>query len=109
MRSLSKYKINVKLDFRAWLENTYVSRWSPRARIVCNDGFSMSVQGGEFSYSNPRQFGTHFTEMEIGFPSDYEELIAGYAESSNYTDTVYPYTPVSIIIQVIEKHGGMKK
>ena len=69
----------------------------------------MSIQGGENSYSNPRQFGTNFTEMEIGFPSEYEELIKDYTNSEYYTDAVYPYVPVSLIIEVIEKHGGIKK
>lgn len=107
MRSLSKISVSVK--FQEWLEKTTTSRWNPRPRIECNDGFSMSVQGGEFSYSNPRQFGSNFTEMEIGFPSEYEELISSYSESNEYTKTVYPYVPVSLITQVIEKHGGIKK
>ena len=109
MRSISKLKISVKQNFQEWMEKTTISRWTPRPRIICNDGFSMSVQGGEFTYSNPRQFGSNFTEMEIGFPSEYEELISSYSESNEYTETVYPYVPVSLIIQVIEKHGGIKK
>lgn len=111
MRSIST--INIRNQFKQWLVDTFIEfefgLYQPRPRIECNDGFSMSVQGGEYSYSNPRQFGSQFTEMEIGFPSEYEELIRGYAEGSDYTDTVYPYTPVKLIIQVIEKHGGMKK
>jgi hypothetical protein len=108
MRSLSKISVSVK--FQEWLEKTTTISLNPRPRIECNDGFSMSVQGGEFSYSNPRQFGSNFTEMEIGFPSEYEELIIDYAQSNNNpTDTVYPYVPVEVIIEVIKKHKGMKK
>jgi hypothetical protein len=47
--------------------------------------------------------------MEIGYPSHYEELIRSYAETDEYTNTFYPYVPVSLIIEVIEKHGGIKK
>ena len=104
MRSLSKISVSVK--FQEWLEKTTTITFYPRPRIECNDGFSMSVQGGEFSYSNPRQFGSNFTEMEIGFPSEYEELISSYSE---YTETIYPYVPVEVIIEVIKKHKGMKK
>lgn len=117
MRGISKIKIKVNRDFQKWLEDTYSLHYigndiyyqSPRPRIECNDGFSMSVQGGKHSYSLPREYGTNFTEMEIGYPSDYEELIRDYAESDDFTGTVYPYTPVSLILQVIGKHGGMKK
>lgn len=113
MKSILKHKVNVKRDFQVWLEETYQRlpnfHYIPRPRIECNDGFSMSVQGGEFTYSAPKQFGSSFEEMEIGYPSEYEELIRGYASSEDFTDTVYPYVPVSLIIKVIEKHGGIKK
>jgi hypothetical protein len=110
MRSISKLKISVKHDFQEWLEkNLSNCRYIPRKRLECNDGFNMSIQGGENSYSKPRQFGTNFIEMEVGFPSEYEELIKDYTNSEYYTDAVYPYVPVSLIIEVIEKHGGIKK
>jgi len=69
----------------------------------------MSVQGGAYVYSSPRELVTNFTEMEIGYPSHYEELIRSYAETDEYTNTFKPYVPVRIIIEVIEKHGGIKK
>ena len=109
MRSISKIRVKCKKDFQEWLEKTVTSRWIPRPRMECNDGFSMSVQGNEFTYCYPKQSGFSFTEMEIGYPSEYEELIRGYAESDDFTNTVYPYVPVSLIIEVIEKHGGIKK
>jgi hypothetical protein len=110
MRSISKIRVSVKRDFQEWLEKTLSNcRYIPRKRLECNDGFNMSIQGGENSYSKPRQFGTNFIEMEVGFPSEYEELIKDYTNSEYYTDTFYPYVPVSLIIEVIEKHGGIKK
>lgn len=113
MRSISKIRVSVKRDFREWLESTHQRLlnfpYTPRPVIVCNDGFSMSVQGGVYVYSSPRELVTNFTEMEIGYPSHYEELISSYAETDHFTNTVYPYVPVSLIIQVIEKHGGIKK
>lgn len=111
MRSLSKIKINAKREFRQWLKDTYNENtfFTPRPPIVCNDGFTMSVQGGQYLYSNPRGGTIDFVEMEVGFPSEYEELISGYSEGDDYTLTVYPYVPVELIIEVIQKHGGMKK
>ena len=80
----------------------------PFARIICSDGFSMSVQGGEGLYSHPRAKSESYSAMEIGFPSKRELLILDYAEDEyRPEDTVYPYTPVSIIQEVIDKHGGI--
>lgn len=111
MRSIKNIKIGVKQEFEKWLEDTYSPEffYTSRPRIECNDGFSMSVQGGQYAYSYPRENGSSFEDMEIGFPSEFEILIRGYAESNDFTETVYPYVPVSLIIEVIEKHGGMKK
>lgn len=108
-----------------------------RPRIVCNDGYSVSVQASEHMYCEPRytqwqnedgwqvingcwwtlskmprNFETdHFTpyeSVELGFPSEEDELINEYAEVDDYTNTVYPYVPVDIVEKLIEKHGGFK-
>ena len=98
---------------REWLKDTYEVRYGyqvTRPRIVCKDGFSMSVQAGEAIYCMPRVnlSSGGYVEVEIGFPSDKEDLICQYAEcSSDYTETVYPYVPVELVEKVIEKHGGM--
>lgn len=103
-------------DLREWLKRTYkIDKYGflkTRPRIVCSDGFSMSVQAGYYLYSTPRvnlESG-NYTKVEIGFPSEKEELICWYAEdSSSYTETVYPYVPVEVVEAVIEKHGGWLK
>jgi uncharacterized protein YneR len=108
-----------------------------RPRIVCQDGYSVSVQASEHAYCTPRytQFqnddGWHvingnywmtgknernfrtvhyvpYEEVELGFPSEEDELINKYAEDEDYTHAVYPYTPVDVVEQLIEKHGGFK-
>lgn len=79
-----------------------------RERIVCNDGFNFSAQGGYGMYSNPRSASDRFDELELGYPSDEEELIMEYAETpESPTDTVYGYVPCDIIQKVITKHGGI--
>lgn len=76
--------------------------------IVCEDGFKMSVQAGEGLYSAPRCEATGYTKVEIGFPNKEEPLLAAYAEDPECpTKTVYPYVPVKLVLEVIEKHGGM--
>ena len=77
--------------------------------VVCADGFRMSVQADEFTYCSPRINGAEtYTQVEIGFPSEYEELIIDWAEDrEDPTETVYGYVPVSVVTNVLAKHGGM--
>ena len=84
--------------------------------IVCVDGFEMSVQVGYSLYSEPKKIAKRYSKVEIGYPSEPEELIKEWAEftpfdeedgSIDYTDTVYPYVPVKIVNQVLKKHGGI--
>ena len=81
-------------------------------KIVCSDGFEMSVQVGSSLYSKPKKIAKRYSAVEIGFPSDHEPLIEEYAENffeeePNYTDTVYPYVPVGVVDKVLKKHGGI--
>ena len=85
-------------------------------KIVCVDGFEMSVQVGFSLYSTPKKVAKRYSAVEIGFPSEHEPLIEEYAETfyqddgedvTDYTDTVYPYVPVKIVNKVLKKHGGI--
>ena len=76
--------------------------------VICKDGFKMSVQAGQSNYSTPKDVVDNYEEMEIGYPSEEEVLIAKYAEDdTSLCDTVYGFVPCSIIDDVIEKHGGI--
>ena len=83
--------------------------------IVCADGFSMSVQVGYSLYSTPKKIAKRYSAVEIGYPSEPEELIKEWAEFApfdedevpDYTDTVYPYVPVGVVDKVLKKHGGI--
>ena len=82
--------------------------------IVCEDGFTMSVQVGYSLYSTPKKVAKRYSAVEIGYPSEPEELIKEYAEfapfdedTADYTDTVYPYVPVKIVDKVLKRHGGI--
>ena len=85
-------------------------------QIVCEDGFSMSVQVGYSLYSTPKKIAKRYSAVEIGFPSEHEPLIEEWAEFTpfgeedeepDYTDTVYPYVPVKVVDKVLKKHGGI--
>lgn len=79
-------------------------------RIVCNDGFEISVQANEFAYCKPRKTDNDFYyEVECGFPSEKPDLIMEYAENSESpTDTVYGYVPIELVEELIASHGGIK-
>ena len=81
-----------------------------RKTVVCKDGFAMSVQASDFHHCHPKENGIamNYSSVEVGFPSKKEDLILDWAEDrDDPTGTVYGYVPASIIIDVIDKHGGM--
>lgn len=78
-------------------------------RVVCADGFTMSVQANASAYSSPKITGAPvYKEVEVGFPSAKEELLMDWCEEpSRPTETVYGYVPAQVVTNVIAKHGGM--
>ena len=105
------------MKFQDWLNNNPLkehceSRWRKYELIVCNDGFSMSVQAFDCAYCHPREFlndANEYTHFEVGFPSSDEITFLSYAEDeSNPTETVYPYVRAFFIQQTIDMHGGIK-
>jgi len=90
------------------LNNLRAEKAFPADRVICNDGFSMSVQGHSFSYCRPRVDGlSDYSSFEIGFPSADEDLITSLAEDqTRLTNTVYGYVDADIVLAVINKHGG---
>jgi hypothetical protein len=77
--------------------------------VTCRDGFRMSIQASAHHYCRPRCDDPDggYVELEIGFPTDVDDLLLPYAEdSSNPTETVYGYVPADIVKRVIYAHGG---
>lgn len=79
-------------------------------RVVCADGFNMSVQVSSNHCCTPRVNDADFYfNVEIGYPSEAEPIIMEFAEQpDNPTETVYGYVPVALVDEVIAKHGGLK-
>ena len=77
-------------------------------KVLCKEGFAMSVQANSYAYCSPKNDDGPYTSVEVGYPSEIENLIINYAEDSEaLTDTVYGYVPVGTVYLVITKHGGM--
>jgi len=78
-------------------------------KVVCADGFSMSVQAHEGAYCTPRcDLAPRYSAVEVGFPSRKEDLLMEWAEDRNDpTGTVYGWVPAERVALVIAKHAGM--
>ena len=96
------------MKIREWLTNTYnESPYSGilRPKLICEDGFTISIQASAWHYCTPRatfQDGKMYTALELGFASIKDELIEDYRDG-----TVYPYVPVELVDKLLEKHGGI--
>ena len=81
-----------------------------RPKIICADGFNMSVQASQYHYSRPRVANAReYNAIECASPSD-ENVpeIIDYAESPNIpTCSVYGYVPIENVEKLIENHGGL--
>lgn len=79
-------------------------------RIVCADGFSMSVQASETHYCRPRSSGMpSYDAVEVGYPSAAEDALLPFAEDADRpTDTVYGGVPVEVVNEIVNRHGGPK-
>lgn len=81
-----------------------------RPRVECYDGFSISIQASELHYCTPRtnEVGTVYETVELGYPSDYDDIILAFAEDEESPeDSVYPYVPVLLVDRLLKKHGGI--
>ena len=98
------------MKVKEYLEKTYKeNNYNVRSRVVCSDGFSISIQGGtSMHYCHPRKLCNVYEKVELGYPSEPEELITTYAEGpEKLTETIYGYVPIEIVEEVVEKHGGI--
>ena len=78
-------------------------------RVLCADGFSVSIQAGNHNYSVPRMDSAKVYEsVELGFPNRPCIFILGFAEDPEHpTDSVYGYVPAHIVRKMIAAHGGV--
>jgi hypothetical protein len=83
-------------------ETVPVNKYHNRKPLYCKDGFNLSIQSSDFHYCKDG------ISVEIGFPSEEEELLKQYAQNkSNLTNTVYHHVPYDVVNKVIELHGGV--
>ena len=75
--------------------------------VVCADNFSISVQASEYAYCSPRDNVGPYKDVELGYPSQPDDLIAKWAEDKTRpTETIYGWVAVDVVRDLIAKHGG---
>ena len=94
------------------LKRSYDNNYFYLPRIVCNDGFSISIQVNNGNYcaseNGTRQFGFNWIEVEWGFPSEEIDGVKFNAEDEDNTiNTVGGYVDINLIDELIEEHGGL--
>jgi len=81
-----------------------------RPRVVCNDGFSVSIQASRGHYCYPREDNLQeYQEVELGYPDVADEIIEDYADGDDLTNTVYAFVPIEVVEELLAKHGGIKE
>lgn len=85
-----------------------------RPLVVCNDGFSLSIQASNGHYCAPCENNrTDYSNVEIGNISEETPELDVYAEQGSEDDVlarrVYAFVPREVVESVLRKHGGIDK
>jgi hypothetical protein len=77
-------------------------------RVVCADGFALSIQASSVHYCQPRDDYGPWHCVEVGFLSARVEALMPFADGEyEPTKNVYGYVPVKIVAEIIAEHGGI--
>ena len=93
-----------------WLPRNRAPRNPIRPPIRCYDNFRMSVQASREHYCTPRDDNGPYSAVEVGYPSELEELLTQYADGAGMAGmrpTLYVNVPAAVIQAVVEAHGGI--
>lgn len=74
-----------------------------RMRVTCPDGFNVSVQASQYNYCHPRNDVGPYSEVEVGYPSEWPEEWQPHREGE--TGDVAGYLPVDLVVRVLLQHG----
>lgn len=82
-----------------------------RPRLVCKDGWSLSVQAGDGLYCSPRMDNAPkgYSCVEVGYPERADGSAYYPRQFGRWDGTVCGWVPVSTINRWIKYHGGVKE
>ena len=97
------------------MKKVYAEQYFYLPRIVCKDGFSISIQVHNGNYcaseNGTRQFGFNWLEVEWGYPTENIDAKKYNAElwddDQDTTNTVGGYVDINLIDSLVEEHGGL--
>lgn len=102
--------INAMLSMLGINGQNYQFNYFHLPRIYCKDGFNISVQVNEGSYSGSengyRKFGSEWKIVEWGFPSEAIDSVKYNSESEPTTNSVSS-VEIELIDELLESHGGI--
>lgn len=113
-------KINQNPDYEMDFVNMYLQKTKTftkfgmvdvRPPFEFADGTTLSIQANKMVYCSPRTDDASFyTSVECRMPSKEIEQLNIYAEDPDeLTETVYPYTPVKVLNEIIKEKGISEK
>ena len=78
-------------------------------KVVCADGFTVSIQASKFHYCEPRNDAGPYTEVELGYPNmvPTKEIIRHAEDPDDLCHTIYGYVLADAVERLIRTHGGM--
>ena len=78
--------------------------------VVCADGATISVQASRIHCCHPRDDEGPYTKVEVGFPTNVDEMPASWKEYATDADQavadIYAFIPIELVAQFIDEHGG---
>lgn len=80
-------------------------------RLVCNDGFSLSVQASEIHSSLPQRRVGPYSHVECACPSEpVQELMPFLMQEEGISpeQSVYVRVPIEIVQSILNSHGGLR-
>jgi hypothetical protein len=92
-------------------QSLYADGFALTKPLACADGTTMSIQASSGHYCLPRvtlESFSGYSDVEIGFPTREISCIKEFAErNEDYTDTVYPYVPMDVVLNAVNGCGGI--
>lgn len=90
------------------LERLELREYYDRLNAVQIGGFRVSIQVGESMYCQPRDNNGVYSSVEMGYPSHditkiVPELLEHCEDKDQPCDTVYPYTPVELVVKLLQR------
>lgn len=94
-----------------------------RARLICKDGFSVSVQASAYHYCNPKENGIdiEYTEVELGYPEFKNKLHEFLINLNKFFTKKFIHcriefergisgcVPIEKVNKLIKYHGGINE